>query len=185
MLLIEVKGETFNEETNRFFELDKPITLKLEHSLLSVSKWESIWKIPFIPTVAEEDTKTPEQYLSYIKCMTINQGVPDEAYSLLTPEDFQKINDYISDEQTATWFSKQGAQGKGDHTVVTSELIYYWMTAQQIPWEAQKWHLSRLFTLIHICSIKNSPPKKMAKRDILQQNKALNEARRKAARTKG
>lgn len=185
MLLITVQGEAFNEETNEFLELGKPITLKLEHSLLSMSKWESIWKIPFLPTIAGEDSKTPEQYLSYIKCMTTNQGVPEEAYSLLTTEDYKKINEYISDDKTATWFSKNNPKGNGRQETITSELIYYWMTVQQVPWEAQKWHLSRLFTLLRICSIKNAPPDKMSKHDILQNNKALNDARRKASGSKG
>lgn len=186
MLSITVSGETFNNDTQEFVELKRPIELMLEHSLLSVSKWESIWRIPFLSSgIDNSNRKTPEQYRSYIKCMTINKGVPDEAYLLLTNEDFKKIGEYIDTERTATWFSDNEKKGNGDSTVVTSELIYYWMTAQQIPWEAEKWHLSRLLTLIRICSIKNGPQKKMSRQEILRRNHNLNEERKKALGSRG
>lgn len=106
MLSITVQGEVFDEEKQMFTTLNKPVSLMLEHSLLSVSKWESIWKIPFFPAPEDQIGMTTDQYLSYIKCMTTNKGVPDEAYLLLNSNDYAYINKYIDEDQTATWFSE-------------------------------------------------------------------------------
>ena len=186
MLRLEFKGiETFNDETNTFGFI-KPTVLKLEHSLISMSKWESIWKKPFLHMVDDKghDTKTAEQSISYVKCMTISQ-VSEDAYNGIGAVEMEQINKYINTDQTATWFNDNKPQKKGDKTVVTSELIYYWMVAQQIPWEAQKWHLSRLLTLIQICNLKNQKEKKMSKSEVMSRNRHLNEARRKANNSKG
>lgn len=189
MLLLNVgTDERWDSEKNQFIEAC-PVELKLEHSLLSISKWESIWKVPFLHTTDNKgnDTKTTEQNISYIKCMTCNQKVPEEVYSYIGKKELKIVNDYINTEQTATWFSEYDTKStqSGKKQIVTSELIYYWMVANQIPWEAQKWHLSRLYTLIQICSIKNQPAKKMSKTEIMNRNASLNAARKAAAQSKG
>lgn len=159
----------------------KPFDLVLEHSLISISLWESKWHVPFI----SKDGHTEEQTLHYIKCMTINHDVPDEAYDLLTAEDIQKISEYISDPMTATTVSELPGQKKASRDIITSELIYYWMTALQIPFQCEKWHLNRLLQLVAVCNAKNTPPKKMGKNEVMSRNKALNAARRAKYNTKG
>lgn len=180
MLKIFVKEtECFNSETNEFHTV-KEQTLVLEHSLVSISKWEAKWKKPFLHT----ENKTYEQIMDYIKFMTITQNVDPYAYSCLTNEHIKAIQEYIDDPMTATTFSNREKR-KGQREIITSELIYYWMVALQIPFECQKWHINRLLTLVEICNIKNSPSKKMSKADIFKQNKSLNAARRAAANSKG
>lgn len=171
--------EYFDEKTNTFLTIPGG-TIRLEHSLVAISKWEAKWKKPFLG----KDDKTKEEMLDYIRCMTITQNVNPNIYNNLTDENIKMISAYIDDPMTATWFSeKQPAGGNGE--IVTSELIYYWMIAQQIPIEFQKWHLNRLLTLIRVCSIKNTPAKKMPKRDVYARNASLNAARRKALHSKG
>jgi hypothetical protein len=184
-LKIEVKGtELFDEATERFIEV-KPTVLTLEHSLIAISKWESKYHIPFL----REDEKTPEQLEYYFKCMTINQNVDPNVYKGITPSQQMEIMQYIKDPMTATWFgddNKKPGRGRGRKAeVITSELIYYWMVALQIPSEYEKWHLNRLLTLIQVCNSYNQPPKKMSKNDIIRNNDALNAARRAAMRTRG
>lgn len=181
MLQITIPGrESFNEMTQEFFKFPDT-TLKLEHSLLSISKWESKWKKPFLK---ETDQKTLEETTDYIRCMTLNQGVDPRVYYCLTAQNQKDIQDYIGDKKTATWFSKTKMRGGAGETV-TSELIYYWMIALGIPFECEKWHLSRLLTLIEICNRKNAPAQKMSRRDLYAQNRSLNAARRKAHHSKG
>ena len=170
--------EFFNEETSEFVTT-KETTLCIEHSLLSISKWESIWHIPFL----QKKPKTTEQAISYIECMTINGPIDKNVYSALSNQNLHDVQMYIDDPMTATTFSDIG--GKKSNEVITSELIYYWMIALNIPFECQKWHINRLLTLIRVCNIKNSPPKKMSKQSVLSRNRALNEARRKRLGTKG
>ena len=157
----------------------KAIDLELEHSLISISKWESKWHVPFI----SKEGHTEEQTLHYIKCMTINKNVPDSVYDHLTSKDVQEISDYINNPMTATTVNNVG--GKKSNDIITSELIYYWMTALQIPFECEKWHLNRLLKLVEVCNAKNQPPKKMSKNEIMERNRALNEARRAKYHTKG
>jgi hypothetical protein len=166
------------DEQNGMFIYVKETQLQLEHSLVSVSKWESKWKKPFI----SKDKKTQEETIDYIKCMTLTQNVNPLVYSAITPPVLKEIMDYIEDSMTATTFSDKGKAGK---EIITSEIIYYWMIANNIPFECQKWHLNRLLTLIKVCSIKNNPGKKMSEREILSRNKALNEARRARLHSKG
>jgi hypothetical protein len=154
--------------------------LQLEHSLVSLSKWESKWNKPFL----SKDFKTHEETLDYIKCMTINQNIDPDVYNGLTSEHITMINNYIESPMTATTFS-DSKQNKSNREIITSELIYYWMIALNIPFECQKWHLNRLLTLIRVCNIKNAPPKKMSKRATASQYAALNAARRKQMNTKG
>ena len=178
--LVIAEKEFFNEETQEFITT-KGCTIRLEHSLVSISKWESKWKKPFLK---QKYQFTREEMEDYIRCMTISQNVDPTVYKALSRDELEKVNAYINDEKTATTFGKLGG-GQPNRQVVTSELIYYWMTAYQIPWEAQKWHLSRLLTLIEICNIKNGSNKKMSKSAILNRNRSLNAQRRAAMNTKG
>lgn len=155
-------------------------TLNLEHSLISISKWESKWHVPFI----SKDNKTEEQTLDYIKCMTIDKNVPDAVYENLTVEDIKKISEYINDPMSATTVTQPPGQRKSSQ-IVTSEVIYSWMVGLQIPLECEKWHLNRLMKLIEVCSANQTPPKKMGKEEIMSRNKALNAARRAKYNTKG
>lgn len=171
--------EGYDERTNEFYSV-KEQTLSLEHSLVSISKWESKWHKPFI----SKDAKTNEEILDYIRCMTLTQNVDPMLYNVIPLSAINAVNDYIDDPMTATWFSEDN-KGRGSREIITSEVIYYWMTALNIPFECQKWHLNRLLTLIRVCNAKNNPGKKMSKREILSRNKSLNAARRKAHRTRG
>lgn len=174
--------ELWDEERQEFVYIPgaKEVTLCLEHSLISLSKWESKWRKSFL---SKED-KTEEETLDYIKCMTLTKNVDDEVYHRLSRENITEINKYIQAPMTATYFSKEQG-GKGSREQITSELIYYWMIALTIPVEFEKWHLNRLLTLIRVCNIKNQPPKKMSKRDIMSRNAALNAARRQQMNTNG
>lgn len=170
--------ELFDEATSEFTNI-KPQLLSMEHSLVAISKWESIYHEPFLAT----ENKTIEETLEYLKCMTITQNVNPLTYKALPSEVIEEITDYISNPMSATTFSN--INQKPDREIVTSELIYYWMTAYQIPFECEKWNIHRLMNLIKICSIKNAPPKKMSKSEILARNQSLNAARRAALGTKG
>ncbi len=180
MLKITVPGLELYDETKNEFINYKDQILQLEHSLVSISKWEAKWHKPFL---SDED-KTLEEIIDYIKCMTITQNVKSDVYDRLTSDNIQTINDYIQDSMTATTFSDDKKK-TGKKEIVTSEVIYYWMVTYNIPMECQKWHLNRLLTLVKVCTIKNSPPKKMSNSEIISRNKALNAARRKKLNTKG
>lgn len=183
-LKIEVKYfELFDETTERFIEV-KPTVLTLEHSLIAVSKWESKFHIPFL----QEGEKTAEQLEYYFKCMTINQNVDPNVYKGISLAQQQEILEYIRDPMTATWIGDKTAPGNGrrrNKEIITSELIYYWMIALQIPSEYEKWHLNRLLTLIQVCNSYNQTPKKMSKSEIVRNNDAINAARRAAMKTRG
>lgn len=182
MLTITIpKTELYDEETNRFWVVNEQ-ELRLEHSLLSISKWESKWHKPYLDSSTYQ--KTSEMNLDYIKCMTITQNVPDIVYSCLTKKNIDDIVKYISDPMTATWFSNDN-ENHASSEVVTSELIYYWMTATGVPFSCEKWHINRLLTLIKICSIKNGKPKKMSQKETAARYKALNAARRAKFASKG
>jgi hypothetical protein len=181
MLRIEVPlgVEKWDEETETFIEPDH-LSLDLEHSLVSLSKWESKWHKPFLT----KERKTVAETMDYIKCMTVTENVDPHVYDLFTTDNLAAVNDYIGDPMTATTVSEDRS-GKPNRETVTAELIYYWMIALQIPFECQYWHLNKLLTLIKVCNIKNQPPKKMSKRDIMSRNAALNAARRKQLNSKG
>lgn len=171
--------EEYDSETC-LFSYFPPVTLKLEHSLLSLSKWESKWKKPFLT----KEPFTYEEFVDYIRCMTIN-NVEADVYKRLTNNDILVVKQYIDDTMSATTFNNRKPQ-KPSKEIITSELIYYWMVAAQIPFEAEKWHLNRLLTLIRICDIKtNSGNDKMTKKDIYNHNRQLNAARRARLGTKG
>ena len=161
------------DEVNEVFIEPKVTTIQLEHSLISLSKWESKWCEPFL----SKKNLTNEESLDYIRCMTVSKNVDPKVYLHITKENVDEIIKYINAPMTATTFSKN-SNGKSSKEVITAELIYYWMIAYQIPSEYEKWHLNRLLTLIRICSIKNSPPKKMGRGEVMRNNAALNAARR-------
>lgn len=171
--------EMWDESEEKFIQV-KAQTLQLEHSLVSLSKWESKWKKAFLTS----KDKTEEEVLDYIKCMTLTQNVNPLVYVCLSEQNIALVKAYIEDPMTATYFS-ESSSSKKNREVVTSELIYCWMIALNIPLECQKWHLNRLMTLIRVCSIKNQPPKKKSKSEIMRSNAALNAARRKKYNTKG
>lgn len=179
MLQIKIQGtEYWDEKKEMFVEGSKDIVLQLEHSLVSISKWESKWRKPFL----YQDNKTTEEVIDYIKCMTITQNVKDEVYGRLTTNNINEINDYIKSPMTATTFSDSKGTSR---EIITSELIYYWMISNNIPMECQKWHINRLLTLIRVCNVKNAPSKKMSKREIASRYASLNAARRQKLNTKG
>ena len=171
--------ELWDEKTNQFIDI-KAQTLQLEHSLISISKWESKWCKSFIST----RDKTYEETIDYIRCMTLNEDVDPIVYSTLSRKNIEKINSYIEAPMTATHFYND-KQSSTSREQITSELIYYWMISAQIPFECQEWHINRLFTLLRVCNVKNTPPKKMSKGEIMRRNAALNAQRRQQLNTKG
>ena len=150
MLQITIPAREMWDEQNNEFVYTNEQTLQLEHSLISLSKWESKWNKPFL----SKESKTYEEILDYVKCMTLTQKVSPVIYANLTDENMRDIQRYIEAPMTATTFSEEKNM-KGNREIVTSELIYYWMIALGIPLECEKWHLNRLIKLIRICSIKN------------------------------
>ena len=180
MLQITIPATELWDESKQEFIYTKEQTLQLEHSLVSLSKWESKWHKAFLT----KEVKTREETLDYIKCMTITQNVKPETYNYISDRLIDQINSYIENPMTATVISKTKT-GSANREVITSELIYYWMIALNIPSEYQKWHLNRLLTLIEVCNIKNTPPKKMGKKALMSRNASLNAARRKRLNTTG
>lgn len=180
MLQITIPAIELWDEQKQEFISRKEQTLQLEHSLVSLSKWESKWCKAFL----SKNEKTYEEAIDYIKCMTITQNVDSETYKYLTKDIIYQVNKYIEAPMTATVFFEDKGN-RGSKETVTAELIYYWMIALNIPFECQKWHLNRLLTLIKVCNIKNQPPKKRSKREIMSHNAALNAARRKQLNSRG
>lgn len=172
------ENEYFNNTTQEFINI-KETELSLEHSLVSISKWESKWHKPFL----SKEEKTNEEMIDYIRCMTITQNVNPSVYSFLSNDNIKSINEYINNPMTATTFSdnKKGT----NREIITSEIIYYWMVSYQIPFECQRWHINRLLTLIRVCSIKNQPSKKMPMNEIMRSNKNLNQIRKSKLNTRG
>lgn len=173
--------EQYDSKENRFFT-PKAQTLTLEHSLVSISKWESKWEKPFLSS----EKKTKEEIIDYIRCMTITQNVDPKIYYYIPSSELKKINDYISRPMTGTKFSNYGEQQKKkSNKAISSEEIYFAMFSYGIPIECEKWHISRLFVLLKIFEIRTSPKKKMSKSDIYSRNAQLNAARRNALNSKG
>lgn len=180
MLKLSIPDKEYWDENKEEFIYVKGCSLILEHSLVSLSKWESKHCKPFLT----REEKTKEETVDYVRCMTLTQNVDPDVYKELTYENFREIENYIEAPMTATVFSKDQTRKTGGEQV-TSELIYYWMVALNIPFECQKWHLNRLLTLIKICNIKNKSPEKRSTRDIMKRNSAINAARRKRYNTRG
>ena len=182
MLTLQIPPREFFDERKQEFINFEGCSLQMEHSLISLSESEAKWKKPFLN---KPESRTNEELLDYFRCMTITKNVDPLAFKSLTQEHINMIVNYINDPMTATWFSDDGKPNKRPTEIVTSELIYYWMIAQNIPFECRKWHLNRLLTLIRVCNVKNNPPKKMSKADIARQQRELNEQRKKKSGTKG
>ena len=179
MLQIDIPDtELFNDTTQEFI-IVKGRTLNLEHSLISLAKWESKWTVPFL----KKDDLTPEQTIDYIRFMTIDKNVDPNLYNALTTKNLDDVIDYIHAPMTATWFNNK--KTAPNREIITAEIIYYWMIKLGIPFECQKWHLNRLLTLIEVCNAKESNNGRMKKHEIYEQNRALNEARRKKLGSKG
>lgn len=182
MLRITVPAREYFDETAEEFLEVKEQTLVMEHSLISISKWEAKWKKPYF----SNEPKTDAEIFDYLRCMTISpQNVSSSVYRALTKENIDEITKYIDDPMTATTIQDRQPHS-GRKQVITSELIYYWMIAQNIPTEYEKWHINRLLTLIKVCAIKNDPnPKKMNRGAIARQNRAINAARKAKYGTRG
>ena len=184
MLQIKIPANEFFDEQKNLFINTKEITLTLEHSLISISKWEQKFHKPFIKTVTTQGAITDEEWKYYIQCMTITQNVDPMVYEGIGLDLTTQILEYIDDPMTATTFNDHGRK-PGKQQIVTSELIYYWMISFGIPFECEKWHLNRLLTLIKTCDVKSSPRKKKSRNETIQEYAALNKARRAAAHSKG
>ena len=181
MLQITILPKEFWDEAKEVFvKNDITQVLQLEHSLVSISKWESKWNKPFL---IKDETKTAEQTLDYIKCMTITQNVKDTVYNNVSKENLKEIDTYIQSPMTATTFNELNPGVNRE--IITSELIYYWMISLNIPMECQRWHINRLLTLIRVCNVKNAPAKKMGKKEISNKYASLNAARRQKLNSKG
>lgn len=183
MLTIIIPSVDLFDDTSKEFITTEEVTLQLEHSLVSLSKWESIFEKPFL---GDEKKTTPET-LAYVEAMTISPELPSEVYSRLSNANIEEIGNYIDAKMTATWFTdtKSKVPGAFKKEVITAEIIYYWMISLNVPFECQHWHLNRLLTLIKVCNQKNAPEKKMGKQELVARNRALNEARRAQLNTKG
>ncbi len=180
MLKLEIPAVEMYDEVNNEFIYTKGQVLTLEHSLVSLAKWESKWCRPFLT----KTDKSTEESVDYIRCMTLTQNVSPSVYAGITPAMIDTVSKYIAAPMTATTFSDRDGRGK-NRDVITAEIIYYWMISLNIPFECQKWHLNRLLTLINVCSLKNAKPKKMSKSAAAAQQHALNAARRKQMNTTG
>jgi len=180
MLQITIPSiDLFNDEKQEFGK-SKEQVLQLEHSLVSLSKWESKWCKPFLTRI----DKTKEETIDYIRCMTMTQNVDPDVYFFITDDNILSVKNYILAPMTATIIPKDDTQVI-NREIVTAEIIYYWMVALTIPFECQKWHLNRLITLIEVCNIKNQPAKKLSNKELLARNRALNEARKLEYQTRG
>lgn len=183
MLKITISGESlWDEENEVFIPAIKDYTLRLEHSLISISKWEGIYHKPFLST-----DKDINMIKTYAQCMCLDPNIPDEVFDRLSVENINQITNYIQDEQTATWFSgneKVHQKGKMNGETITAEIVYYWMISYQIPVQFEKWHLNRLLTLIRVISVKNDP-KASKNKMTADQRRALNKARQAKYHTRG
>jgi hypothetical protein len=180
MLRIIIEGdELFNNETQTF-EITDDVVMDLEHSLVSLSKWESKYQKPFLAS----GMKTSEEIFGYLKAMVLTPNVDLDALYRCSQENIDKVQEYIDSSQSATTFGTM-PERRGPGEVITSELVYYWMVSFNIPFDCQYWHLNRLFSLIRICNIKNSKTKKMSRSEIAQRNRDLNNKRKAELGTSG
>jgi len=182
MLSVKINSIELFDEISKEFVNTQEITLHLEHSLVSLSKWEATWEKPFLG----DQEKSNEEILDYIKCMSLSEDIPKNILYNLSQENIKQISNYIDSKMTATWFTESNTGlSSFKKEIITSEIIYYWMIAANIPFECQNWHLNRLLTLIRVCNQKNAPEKKMGRQELMARNKALNEARKAQLNTKG
>lgn len=178
-ITIPACAEQYDEVNNRFIPSTKEQTLSLEHSLVSISKWEAKWHKPFLG----REKKTYEESIDYVRCMTLTQNVDPNVYTAITPKILAEVYEYIDETMTATTFPKKN--NPPSREIITAEIIYYWMVSYNIPFECQKWHLNRLLTFINVFNVKNAPQKKMSRRELMASNRALNAARRRKLGSKG
>ena len=182
MLILKVPmGEEYYDETKKEFFFPEEFTLELEHSLASLSKWESREEKAFL----SKDDKTAEQTLAYVRDMVLTPDVPEEVFQNLPKANLDLVNEYIAKKMTATWFHEMGGQRRNSPEVITAELIYFWMVSHNIPFECQYWHLNRLITLIRVCNEKNKPQKKMPRQTVAERQRQLNQSRRAKHGTRG
>lgn len=179
MLTITIPGIESYDEAKSEFQTHGEVTLRLEHSLVSLSKWESKYKKPFLT----ENEKTDEEMLGYIEAMVVDDDFPPGVFARLSEENMMAVNDYLNDSMTATWFATESSGRSTEQ--ITSELIYYWLSSFNIPFECQHWHLNRLFTLIRVHTVKNSKPKKQTRAEMAAQRRKLNAERRAQLKSNG
>lgn len=177
-IMVELQ-EGFDQNTQEFVAA-KEYELHLEHSLVSLSKWESQWEKPFLGL----DKKSTDETLSYVRCMALNEDVPPEVWTKLSVSNVKEINVYIDSKQTATTFNDV-SERKGGREIITAEIVYYWMIALTIPFECQHWHLNRLLTLVRVCNLKNAPAKTMGRREAVDMQRRLNAERKARLNTTG
>lgn len=184
MLTLEVPQiDLFNNITEEFIYIEAT-TLKFENSLVSISKWESKWHKPFPGyqpknvAMANNIVFTNEDFIDYIRCMCITPVKDTRIFANMPTECLIQIKEYMEDPMTASVI-KQDKKGKLSHQIVTNELVYFWMSSYQIPFDAAKWHINRLLTLINIAAAENAPKGKQSKSDIAAYHRAVNAARRK------
>lgn len=175
-------GEVFDEETNQFIPLNE-VTVRFEHSLVSLSKWESKYKKPFLSELPQHK-KTSEEVADYVRFMVLDE-LDFNILDRLSDDDIKHITEYIQDSHTATTFHDEGPASKSNRELYTAELIYYWMVSLNIPFETQHWHLNRLITLIQVVNLKNSPPKKRSKTSMMEERRRINNERRAKYGTRG
>jgi hypothetical protein len=180
MLTLTVGATDVFDDEEGSFKTHGGVELQLEHSLVSLSKWESIHEIPFLGPKA----KTPEQLASYFECMVLTPNPPGDFLQRLSKDNVDEVQTYIDRKMTATWFSELEPKTRNQETI-TAELVYYWMTVYKIPFTCETWHLNRLFTLIRIASLKQQKPKKMSRGEIARRNRELNEQRKAQMKTSG
>lgn len=185
IVIPEQHYEPFDDQKQEFLpNIDiKETHIQLEHSLISLKKWEQKWHKPFL----KDDEKTYDEIIDYVRCMTLNHGIDPEIYNWIPKDVMEEIVKYINDPMTATWFKDNGLIGaqKSSREIVTAEIIYYWMISLNIPVEFQKWHLKQLLTLIKVVNIKNQPSKKVDKQTAARERAALNKKRREQLKSKG
>lgn len=173
--LVIVTQDGFDDSIGEFVDLET-VTVRLEHSLVSLSKWESKWEVPFLDSTTD---RTDEMWMDYIRFMHLDP-VDEKLLTKLSSENMRSISEYINSSQTATWFADHGRNVRRapQSKKVTSDLVYYWMSALSIPFECQHWHFNRLITLIRIAEAENQPQKKMGRKESMAQHRSLLASRR-------
>ena len=184
--IVVPKSEVFDNTNQIFRRVTKETTLQLEHSLISLQKWEARWHTPFLV----KKGKTLEQTIDYIRCMCLTPNVKEDVFYCIPKSEMTRIANYIDDPMTATTVTTRG-KGPGPkkkNKIVTAEVIYYWMISLNIPNEYRKWHLNQLLMLIRVINAENAsndPNNKRKKHEVLADYRAINEANKKRFNTKG
>jgi len=173
-------SELWDDNRQEFITITEPIIIPMEHSLVSIHEWEKQWHKPFLKKFPK---KTTDETVSYLACMSLRDDVDPKVFYAIPKGEMERINKYIEDPMSAR--TKSSGQRSAKRETITAELIYFWMFTYNIPYECREWHLNSLLSLIELCSIKNTPPKKMSASQKYAKYNALNNARRKAFHTKG